>query len=74
MANGPAPLPWRLMTWALWLAVPAGATLLAAAWTWLRGRPAPPPTTAQAMQAHDAYLDALAEVARSKDRGLSSGG
>jgi hypothetical protein len=61
------------VTWALWLAVPVVATLLAAAWTWLRARPAPPLTTTQAMEAHSAYLDALVETARSKDRGLSTG-
>ena len=57
------------MSWAIWLAVPVVATLLAAAWTWLRARPAPPLSTAEAMVAHSAYLDALAETARSKDRG-----
>jgi hypothetical protein len=55
------------------LAVPVAATLLAATWTWLRSRPAPPLTTTQSMQEHSAYLDALVETARSKDRGLSSG-
>ena len=53
----------------MWLAVPVVATLLAAAWTWLRSRPAPQLSTAEAMQAHGAYLDALVETARSKDRG-----
>jgi hypothetical protein len=62
------------VTWAFWLAVPVVATLLAAAWTWLRSRPEPPLSTAEAMRAHSAYLDALVETARSKDRGLSGGG
>jgi len=57
------------VTWAVWLAVPVVATLLAAAWTWLRSRPAKPLTTSQAMQEHGNYLDALVETARSKDRG-----
>jgi hypothetical protein len=49
--------------------MPVVATLLAAAWAWLRSRPAAPLTTAEAMHAHGVYLDALAETARSKDRG-----
>jgi hypothetical protein len=57
------------MGWAVWLGVPVVATLLAAAWTWLRSRPAPPLTTTEAMHAHGVYLDALVETARSKDRG-----
>lgn len=47
------------MAWALWLAVPVVLTLLAALWTWWRGRPARVPGTSEAMRAHQDYLDAL---------------
>ena len=57
------------VSWALWLAVPVAATLLAAIWSWLRHRPRRPPDTKQAMQAHADYLDALVQTARAKDRG-----
>lgn len=57
------------MTWAYWLAAPVVATALASAWSWLRSRPETTPTTGQAMRQHADYLDALAETARSKDRG-----
>jgi hypothetical protein len=57
------------VTWALWLAVPVAVTLLVAALSWLRGRPARELTTRQAMRTHDDYLDALAQPARSRDRG-----
>lgn len=53
--------------WALWLAVPAGATALAAVGTWLRSRPVATPNTAESMQAHSAYLDALVQTAHSLD-------
>ena len=59
------------MTWALWLAVPVVATVLASLWTWWRGRRARPKrrvTTAGAMQAHREYLDALVTPARSAHR------
>jgi hypothetical protein len=46
--------------WALWLAAPAGATMLVAVWTWWRGRAARPPSAAQTITAHRAYLAALA--------------
>jgi hypothetical protein len=52
------------MAWALWLAAPLAVTLVVAAWSWLRARPPRPPTTAQAMQAHRDYLDALVVPAR----------
>jgi hypothetical protein len=58
--------------WALWLAIPVAATLLAAIASWWRSRPEPTMTTVEAMQAHGEFLDALAQTARSKDRGLSS--
>lgn len=59
------------MSWALWLAVPVVATLLAAVGSWLRHRPrrARKLDTQQAIQAHADYLDALVQTARSKDRG-----
>ncbi|MEO6887027.1 MAG: hypothetical protein ABI232_12195 [Jatrophihabitantaceae bacterium] len=47
------------MAWAVWLAVPIGATLLVSAWAWWRGRPARVPATHHAMQQHRDYLDAL---------------
>lgn len=68
-ANTPAPVASADMSWALWLLVPVAATALAAAWSWLRARPTPEPSTVEAMQAHSEYLDALAQTARSKDRG-----
>jgi hypothetical protein len=54
--------------WALWLAVPLVATVLAAVVTWWRGRPPAPPGPAQAMRAHQRYLDALGTPARQRDR------
>ncbi|HEV7206522.1 MAG TPA: hypothetical protein VGN18_18090 [Jatrophihabitans sp.] len=57
------------MSWVLWLSVPVVATVLAALWSWVRSRPAPTPNTAESMQAHSEYLDALVQTARSKDRG-----
>jgi hypothetical protein len=60
------------MTWALWLAVPVGATTLAALWSWLRGwwvrRAERPLDTEAAMRAHGQYLDALVIPARSAAR------
>ena len=51
------------MTWALWLAVPVGATALAALWAWWRGyrvrRAGRPLGTEAAVRAHSEYLDAL---------------
>jgi hypothetical protein len=60
------------MAWLLWLSGPALATVVAALWTWIRGRPEPLPDTDEAMQAHARYLEALAQGARSIDRGLRS--
>lgn len=57
------------MTWAVWLAVPVVVTLLAALVTWLRARPRRRPGTRDTMRAHSDYLDALAQTARSRDRG-----
>jgi hypothetical protein len=60
------------MTWALWLAVPVGATTLAALWSWWRGwrvrRAARPLGTAAAMREHEKYLAALVIPARSRAR------
>jgi hypothetical protein len=49
--------------WALWLAAPALATMLVAVWTWWRGRATKPPSAAEAITAHRAYLAALANQA-----------
>jgi hypothetical protein len=57
------------MAWAVWLLIPAIATALAAAVTWLRHRPLRPPATDEAVRRHAEYLDALVQTARSKDRG-----
>jgi hypothetical protein len=46
--------------WALWLAAPILATVLAAVWTWWRGRAPKLASTRTGMAAHRAYLDALA--------------
>ncbi|MCW2496638.1 hypothetical protein [Jatrophihabitans sp.] len=59
------------MAWAMWLAVPIGTTILAALWSWWRGRRALAAQrldTAGAMRAHQAYLDALTIPARSSAR------
>ncbi|HEY2298510.1 MAG TPA: hypothetical protein VGH43_12330 [Jatrophihabitans sp.] len=57
------------MTWALWLAVPIGATALAAVWVWLRGwwsrRDDRPLGTEASVRAHSEFLDALTVPARS---------
>ncbi len=60
------------MAWLWWLSGPVVATVVAAIWSWLRARPGKQPTTAQAMQAHGEFLDALVETARSRERGLRS--
>lgn len=60
------------MTWALWLAVPIGATALAAIWVWWRGyrlrRAARPLGTEAAVRAHSRYLEALTIPASSAAR------
>lgn len=60
------------MTWALWLAVPVGATSIAALWSWWRGwrvrRAARPLGTEAAVRAHSEYLNALVMPARSPER------
>jgi len=60
------------MTWALWLAVPVGATTLAALAAWVHGvlvrRAARPLTTQEAVRSHADYLDALVIPARSPSR------
>ncbi len=48
-------------SWALWLCAPVLATVLAAVWTWWRGRTPRLASTRTAIAAHQAYLDALAE-------------
>lgn len=58
------------MGWAVWLSIPVAATVLAAIGSWLRARPKKVPTTDEAMRAHGAFLDALVQTARSKDRGV----
>jgi cytochrome c-type biogenesis protein CcmH/NrfF len=57
------------VSWALWLAIPVVVTLLAAVLSWLRSRTARALDTDEAMRAHGEYLEALAQTARSKDRG-----
>jgi nitrate reductase gamma subunit len=58
------------VSWALWLAAPVVCTVVAAIGSWLRHRPVKPKLdTPRAIQAHADYLDALAQTARSKDRG-----
>ncbi len=60
------------MTWALWLAVPVGATAVAALWAWWRGyrmrRADRPLGTEAAVRAHSRYLEALTIPARSAGR------
>jgi hypothetical protein len=52
------------VAWAAWLSVPLLATVLAAIWTWLRGRPPAPLDTDAAIRAHQRYLEALTVPAR----------
>ncbi|MDQ2749388.1 MAG: hypothetical protein M3Y44_07655 [Actinomycetota bacterium] len=47
------------MAWAVWLALPVAATMLAALWAWWRSRPVRVPSAQGAMQIHRDYLDAL---------------
>jgi hypothetical protein len=56
----------------LWLLAPVVATVLAAIGSWWRSRPKRALDTDEAMRAHSAYLDALVQTARSKDRGQHS--
>jgi hypothetical protein len=56
------------MSWALWLATPIVMTVLAATWSWWRGRPQRVPGTDEAMRAHQDYLDALVRPARGIER------
>ena len=53
----------------MWLLIPVALTVLAALVTWVRARPRRLPGTGESMRAHGDYLDALAETARSRDRG-----
>lgn len=56
------------MAWAVWLAVPVVATMLAALRSWWRGRPKRAPTVREAMRAHRGFLDALVVPARGTAR------
>jgi hypothetical protein len=60
------------MTWAMWLAVPVGATTLAALWSWFRGwlvrHASRPLDTEDAVRAHSRFLDALVIPARGTSR------
>jgi hypothetical protein len=56
------------MAWAIWLAIPVLATVLAALWSWWRSRPSRVPRTHEAMQAHRDYLDALVVPSRGHRR------
>jgi hypothetical protein len=53
----------------VWLLIPVAATTLAALGSWWRSRPKRSLNTDEAMRAHDDFLDALVQTARSKDRG-----
>jgi hypothetical protein len=57
-----------IMAWAVWLAVPVAATVLAALWAWWRARPERAPTAREAIRAHRDYLDALIVPARGMAR------
>jgi hypothetical protein len=57
------------VAWVIWLLVPVIAPVLVALVIWVRGRPRRLPTTDEAMREHAAYLDALGQTARSRDRG-----
>jgi hypothetical protein len=50
--------------WALWLCVPLLATVLAAVWTWWRGRAPRLASTRTGIASHQAYLDALTRPAK----------
>ncbi|MDP9116232.1 MAG: hypothetical protein M3O28_03000 [Actinomycetota bacterium] len=52
------------MSWAWWLAAPAGATAIVAVAVWWLGRPARAVSTDESMQSHNAYLAALVVPAR----------
>ena len=62
----------RQMNWAFWLLIPVCVTMVAALGSWWLARPKRVPSTQDAMRAHDEFLDALVQAARSKDRGLPS--
>ncbi len=59
------------MAWAVWLAMPVAATVLAALWAWWRARPARTPNAHETMRAHRDYLDALVVPARGTARAAS---
>jgi hypothetical protein len=56
------------VAWAVWLSIPLLATVLAALWAWVRGRPPAPLNTEAAIDAHRRYLDALSVPARGAAR------
>jgi hypothetical protein len=60
------------VAWLWWLSGPVVATLLAALWSWFRGRPDPVPDTDEAMRSHAEYLAAFANTARARERGVRS--
>ena len=47
------------IAWALWLAVPVLATVLAAVWIWWRNRPPRRPTLTETLDEHAGYLACL---------------
>lgn len=57
------------MAWVIWLLVPLVAPVAVALVGWVRGRPKRVPGTDEAMREHTAYLDALVQTARSRERG-----
>ena len=66
---------WGAWAWAVWLAVPIGATSLAAMWAWWRTRRAARKAvldTPASMRAHQSYLDALTLPALSSRRPATS--
>lgn len=69
MANAWWPVASAFVAWVIWLLVPVIAPVIVAVVIWIRGRPKRLPTTGEAMREHAAYLDALVQTARSRDRG-----
>lgn len=57
------------VSWMVWLLIPVAVTAVAAIVSWLHSRPDRRLKPDDAMRAHGDYLDALAQTARSKDRG-----
>ena len=69
-ARRAAPVTSECVAWAVWLSIPLLATVLAALWAWVRGRPPAPLDTAAAIRAHQSYLEALTVPARGTARPL----